>query len=53
MATQYHNLSNYDPDLMPEKDIVATQKYAIAVAEWNPDITEALLDGTVNTLIEN
>jgi 6,7-dimethyl-8-ribityllumazine synthase len=53
MATQYHNLSNYDPDLMPEKDIVATQKYAIAVAEWNPDITEALLNGTVNTLIVN
>ena len=53
MATQYHNLSTYDPDLMPDKAKVAEQKYAIAVAEWNPDITEALLDGAVNTFLEN
>jgi len=53
MATQYQNLSDYNPDLMPEKEIVAEQKYAIVVAEWNPGITTALLDGAVHTLLEN
>jgi 6,7-dimethyl-8-ribityllumazine synthase len=53
MATQYQNLSDYNADLMPEKDIVANQHYAIAVADWNPNITHTLLDGAISALIEN
>jgi 6,7-dimethyl-8-ribityllumazine synthase len=53
MATQYQNLSEYNPDLMPDKDIVANQQYAIAVADWNPEITLALLKGAYDTLIES
>ena len=53
MATQYQNLSDYDADLMPDKDSVSNQQYAIAVADWNPEITHALLKGAIDTLIEN
>jgi 6,7-dimethyl-8-ribityllumazine synthase len=53
MATQYQNLSEYNPDLMPHKETVATQSYAIAVADWNPDITHTLLQGAIDTLITN
>lgn len=50
MATELHNLSDYNPDLMPDKETIANQKYAIAVAEWNSEITDALLQGAVNSL---
>lgn len=53
MATQYQNLSDYDSDLMPDKQAVSTQSYAIVVADWNPDITNTLLNGAKTTLIEN
>jgi 6,7-dimethyl-8-ribityllumazine synthase len=53
MATKYHNLSDYDADLMPDKAKVAKQKYAIAVADWNPNITNALLEGAYDALVEN
>jgi len=53
MATQYKNLSDYDPDKMPDKEILSKQQYAIAVADWNPQITNSLLEGAINTLIEN
>ncbi len=53
MATQYQNLSDYDSDLMPDKKKVSDQQYAIAVAEWNPAITNALLQGAFDTLVEN
>jgi 6,7-dimethyl-8-ribityllumazine synthase len=53
MATQYQNLSDYDSDFMPDKSLVAKQQYAIAVADWNPKITYAMLQGAVDTLIEN
>ncbi|MFZ4724305.1 MAG: 6,7-dimethyl-8-ribityllumazine synthase [Paludibacter sp.] len=53
MATQYQNLSDYNADLMPEKNIVVNQHYAIAVADWNPKITHTLLDGAISALIEN
>jgi 6,7-dimethyl-8-ribityllumazine synthase len=53
MATQYQNLSDYDADLMPDKNEVAKQQYAIAVADWNPDITHTLLEGAYSSLIEN
>jgi len=53
MATQYQNLSDYDMEQMPDANIVATQSYAIAVADWNPNITHVLLQGAIDTLIEN
>ena len=53
MATQYQNLSDYDSDLMPDKLSVATQTYAIVVADWNPDITNSLLNGAMKTLMLN
>jgi 6,7-dimethyl-8-ribityllumazine synthase len=53
MATKYHNLSEYNADEMPAKNKVAKQSYAIAVADWNPNITYPLLEGAYNALIEN
>lgn len=53
MATQYQNLSEYDADLMPDKQIVSQQRYAIAVADWNPKITHTMLQGAIDFLIEN
>ena len=53
MATQYQNLSDYDIEKMPEKSVVSKQSYAIAVADWNPQITHTLLEGAITSLIEN
>lgn len=53
MATKYKNLSDYAADKMPAKEIVTKQQYAIAVADWNPDITHALLKGAIDTLLDN
>ncbi len=53
MATQYQNLSEYDAEQMPDKAIVASQSYAIAVADWNPQITHTLLEGAIECLKEN
>jgi 6,7-dimethyl-8-ribityllumazine synthase len=36
-----------------ERKRLAGKKFAIVVAEWNEDITEALLDGAMNCLIQN
>ena len=51
MATQHQNLSEYDLTGIPEKKVLAKQKYAIAVADWNSQITHALLKGAVDTLL--
>jgi 6,7-dimethyl-8-ribityllumazine synthase len=51
MATQYKNLSEYDLTGIPEKKVLAKQKYAIAVADWNSQITHTLLKGAVDTLL--
>jgi len=50
MATKYQNLSMYNAELMPDKEIMAKQRYAIAVADWNPQITHAMLRGCLETL---
>jgi 6,7-dimethyl-8-ribityllumazine synthase len=50
MATKYQNLSQYNAELMPDKEVVANQHYAIAVADWNPQITHAMLRGAGETL---
>ncbi len=50
MATKYHNLSDYNPNELPNADVLARQRYAIIVADWNSDITFALLEGAIETL---
>jgi len=50
LATQYHNLSDYDPTTMPD---ASAMKVGIVVAEWNYEITSKLLDGAINTLTTN
>ena len=47
MATALHNLSSYDMDKVPD---ASNMCFGIVVAEWNKEITAALLDGAVNTL---
>ena len=47
MATANHNLSDYDFDQVPD---ASNMCFGIVVAEWNPEITGALLEGTVSTL---
>lgn len=47
MATALHNLSDYDFESIPD---ASNMCFGIVVAEWNPEITGALLDGTVGTL---
>lgn len=53
MATQYHNLSDYDASAMPDRQDVQNQHYAIVVADWNDNVTFRLLDGAIDALIEN
>lgn len=53
MASCLHNLSEYDASQMPCKNKVAAQRYAIAVADWNSDVTFALLEGAVQAFEEN
>lgn len=45
MATT--NLSQYDPDSVPD---ASRMRFGIVVADWNREITWALLDGAVKTL---
>ena len=45
MATR--NLSDYNAAKVPD---ASNMIFGIVVAEWNPEVTQALLDGCVNTL---
>ncbi len=47
MATALHNLSDYDFDSVPD---ASNMCFGIVVAEWNHDVTGALLEGAVKTL---
>ena len=47
MATALHNLSDYDFSKVPD---ASNMCFGIVVAEWNPEITGAMLEGCVNTL---
>ena len=53
MATKYQNLSDYYSNLMPDKNKVSNQQYAIAVADWNSKITHSLLQGAIDSLVDN
>ncbi len=46
MATKHHNLSTFDAPLPS----AAEMRFGIVVAEWNREVTEALLEGAVRTL---
>ncbi len=50
MATVNKNLSNYDPNLVPNAQ---GSRFAIITAQWNEDITYALRDGCIQGLIDN
>ncbi|MCQ2258706.1 MAG: 6,7-dimethyl-8-ribityllumazine synthase [Bacteroidaceae bacterium] len=50
MATKNHNLSDYDINSVPNAE---GMKIGIVVAEWNENITAALLDGARSTLIKH
>ena len=47
MATALHHLSYYDVSSVPD---ASNMCFGIVVAEWNAEITDALLQGTVSTL---
>lgn len=47
MATELHHLADNDPASVPD---ASNMCFGIVVAEWNPEITNALLDGAVSTL---
>lgn len=47
MATALHNLSDYDAASVPD---ASNMCFGIVVADWNPEITHALLNGAVSTL---
>lgn len=47
------DLSQYDETIMPSADVLARQRYAIVVADWNKDITFAMADGAIETLIKH
>ena len=50
MATNLKNLSDYDIKSVPSaKDM----KFGIVTAEWNQEITDALLKGAVDTLLKH
>ncbi len=51
MATTLHNLSEFDPNQLPEASVLRKQRYAIVVADWNSQITYALADGAIKTLL--
>ena len=47
------DLSNYDASLLPNADVLARQRYAIIVADWNSEITFAMAQGAVDTLVKH
>lgn len=47
MATELHHLSDYN---ISEVSDASNMCFGIVVAEWNPEITNALLEGCVRTL---
>jgi 6,7-dimethyl-8-ribityllumazine synthase len=48
MATK--DLSEYNPESVPD---ASGMKFGIVVAEWNPDITMALANGAIETLLKH
>ena len=49
MATQYHNLSDYDANAVPN---AVGMRIGIVVSEWNMNVTARLLQGATSTLVK-
>lgn len=49
MSSADKNLSVFNTEGLPD---ISNKRFAIVVAEWNSEITEALYDGAYKTLIE-
>lgn len=49
MSTAHHNLSSYDPATVPSAEPFS---FGIVVSEWHPEITHALYEGCMKTLLE-
>jgi 6,7-dimethyl-8-ribityllumazine synthase len=47
MSTANHNLSDYENDKLPS---ASDMRFGVVVSEWNPDVTEGLLNGVLQTL---
>ncbi|MGB1269152.1 MAG: 6,7-dimethyl-8-ribityllumazine synthase [Flavobacteriaceae bacterium] len=50
MATIHKNLSTYDKNTIPN---AKNFRFGIVVSEWNPQITEGLKQGAIETLLEH
>src|SRR5512133_2311548 len=50
MATALKNLSDYNPEKVPAAD---GMKFGIVVAEWNDEITFAMRDAAIATLLRH
>jgi 6,7-dimethyl-8-ribityllumazine synthase len=50
MATQYQNLSSYNPEFVPDG---AAMRIGIVTAEWNIDVTGAMLQGAIDALVKH
>ena len=47
------DLSKYDANQLPGADVLGRQRYAIVVADWNSEITYAMAQGAVDTLVKH
>lgn len=47
------DLSQYDANSLPSADVLKRQRYAIIVADWNSDITYAMAQGAMDTLLQH
>jgi len=47
------DLSKYDSNQLPSADVLGRQRYAIIVADWNSEITFAMLQGAIDTLLKH
>lgn len=47
------DLSKYDVNQLPSADVLGRQRYAIVVADWNSEITYAMAQGAIDTLVKH
>ena len=47
------DLSQYNAKELPSADVLSRQRYAIVVADWNSEITHALAQGAIDTLLKH
>ena len=47
------DLSKYDASQLPSADVLGRQRYAIVVADWNSEITYAMAQGAMDTLVKH